>query len=59
MFNLSNTRMGAIKTMGMVAEEDSESPAQFVYTSILLDYNARIRLEAVGTSNLTFPNDDW
>ena len=46
--------MGTIKTMVMVTEEHSESPASFVYTSILLNYIALNRLEAVGTSFLTF-----
>jgi len=47
--------MGTIKTMEMVAEEDSESPAPFVYTSILLNNKAIHSLDAVGISNLTFP----
>jgi hypothetical protein len=38
--------------MGMVAEV-FESPAPFVYTSILLNYNVINHLEAVGTSILT------
>ena len=46
--------MGTIKTMEMVAEEHSESPAPFVYISILLNSKAINHLEAVGTSFLTF-----
>jgi hypothetical protein len=46
--------MGTIKTMEMVAEEDSESPASFVYISIFLNILAIHRLDAVGTSILTF-----
>ena len=49
--------MATIKTMEMVAEENSESPASFVYTSILLNYIAHNRLEAVGKLNLTLSND--
>ncbi len=46
--------MGTIKTMEMVAEEDSECPAPFVYTTILLNNKSINRLEALGTSFLTF-----
>jgi hypothetical protein len=46
--------MGTINTMEMVAKECSESPAPFVYTSILLNIKAIHGLDAVGTSNLTF-----
>jgi hypothetical protein len=35
MFNLSKTGIGIINTMEMVAEDYSESPAPFVYASIL------------------------
>lgn len=46
--------MGTIKTMEMVAEENFESPAPFVYTSILLNCSAINSLDAVSISNLTF-----
>jgi len=46
--------MGTIHTMEMVAEENSESPVPFVYTTILLNNKSIIRLEALGTSFLTF-----
>ena len=46
--------MGTIKTMEMVAEEDSESPAPFVYTTMRLNNKSINRLEALGTSFLTF-----